>query len=457
MALAATTVPIELRRPDLAELNLDAFPADVFLNVLGYLPVGVVLATLNPGRVAVIALGMSAFAEASQLFMMHRQPSAVDIVCNVIGAALGAFAVPRARRTSPRLTLDHRVASVAVVLAATLMSFVWHRAPLLPNPRGWAEAGTLEAHWTFDEDHGSRAFDSSGYGHDGTLSGEPRRVPGIFGSAVSLDGSRDYVEVGRAVAFRLVGSMTVTAWIKPTRFPHDDAAIVSTHDGTGFQLDTTVDRGPRAIGFKLGNACGQLMARYGATPLFAGRWYHVAGVYDAHAKALDLYLNGRLDNGILLGTVTGSQRSSREALFIGRRSSNRGFEFAGDIDDVRVYSGPLTREQIDAVLQGRSVATGPFGAPAPDHAECLSQSDQEDSQIPGAAGVLGVLVAMIYFGFLPAARWVPCLIASLIAGLLLLRGTSPSLPMIGSLVIPLTTVGATMTVLVSFVRREPSS
>ena len=61
----------------------------------------------------------------------------------------------------------------------------------------------------------------------------------------------------------------------------------------------------------------------------ASRWYHVAGVYDAEARTLDVYLNGELDNGILVGTATGTQRSSRSAVYIGRRSDLEGFEFAG--------------------------------------------------------------------------------------------------------------------------------
>ena len=85
--------------------------------------------------------------------------------------------------------------------------------------------------------------------------------------------------------------MTISAWINSTAFPYDDAAIVSQrHRDFGYQLDTTIDRGPRTIGFKLTNACGDLMARYGATPLVLGSWYHVAGVYDADARTLDVYL-----------------------------------------------------------------------------------------------------------------------------------------------------------------------
>ena len=74
------------------------------------------------------------------------------------------------------------------------------------------------------------------------------------------------------------------------------------------------------------------MARYGATPLVVDTWYHVTGVYDAEAQTLDVYLNGELDNGFLLGSVTGTQRSSRGDLYVGRRSRPAGFEFAGIID-----------------------------------------------------------------------------------------------------------------------------
>jgi hypothetical protein len=74
------------------------------------------------------------------------------------------------------------------------------------------------------------------------------------------------------------------------------------------------------------------MARYGATPLVVDTWYHVTGVYDAEAQTLDVYLNGELDNGSLLGSVTATQRSSRGALYVGRRSRPAGFEFAGIID-----------------------------------------------------------------------------------------------------------------------------
>ena len=128
-----------------------------------------------------------------------------------------------------------------------------------------------------DEQTGRVAADASGHGLDGRFSHEPKRVPGAAQKAVELDGRTDFVNVGHPSAFRVVGSMTVSAWIKSSRYPVDDAAIVSTHevhdDAAGYQLDTTIDRGPRTVGFKLANECGELMARYGSTPLALDEWY----------------------------------------------------------------------------------------------------------------------------------------------------------------------------------------
>ena len=132
--------------------------------------------------------------------------------------------------------------------------------------------------------------------------------------------------------------MTISAWVYSSAFPFDDASVVSKRGTSGFQLDTTVDTGPRTIGFKLTSSTGSDMFRYGASTLQAGNWYHLAGVYDAAARTLDVYLNGQLDNGVLLGTVAGAQLDSPNDVLIGQRPGHGAvFNFSGRIDDVRVY------------------------------------------------------------------------------------------------------------------------
>ena len=255
--------------------------------------------------------------------------------------------------------------------------------------------------------------------------------------------------------------------------PVDDAAIVSSLHGSGdstvgYQLDTTVDRGLRTIGFKLGDACGQLMARYGATPLVVGVWYYIAGVYDAEARTLDVYLNGELDSGFLLGRVSGAQRSSRSALYVGRRSDGSGFELAGSVDAVRIYSYPLAKAEIAGDMRGTVVeresaeraATGAIGsaesAGRDDVQACAVSSDPEDAQaVPIAAAAIGVLAATTCLGLWPSAGWLLGLAVSLAAGLLLLPATSPTLPALNLWLIPLTTLAGAASVAVSL--KPPSA
>ena len=66
-------------------------------------------------------------------------------------------------------------------------------------------------------------------------------------------------------------------------------------------------------------ALGGQMFRYGTTTLAANTWYHVTGVYNAATSELHVYLNGQLDDGQLIGTVTASQQNSTVNVNIGQR------------------------------------------------------------------------------------------------------------------------------------------
>jgi hypothetical protein len=208
------------------------------------------------------------------------------------------------------------------------------------------------------------------------------------------------------------------------------------------------------------------MARYGATPLATDTWYYVAGIYDAEAQTLDVYLNGDLDTGFLLGSVTGSQRSSREAVYVGR-SKFKGFEFAGAIDDVRIYSRALTQAEIAADMHGagsnvvaiqhttgkRIDSHGSAKGPRQLDTQCTGLSEVEDARIPGAAAVLGALVAVACVGFRPALGPMTYLFISFAAGLLLLPAMTSTLPLLCFWMMPLVSLAGGASVAVS-VRRQ---
>jgi hypothetical protein len=305
--------------------------------------------------------------------------------------------------------------------------------------------------------------DSSGHGLNGKFRYEPTRVNGDKGAAIQFDGKKDSVDFGTASAYRLTGSMTISAWIHPTSFPIDDAAIVSSRDTDelGYQLDATEDRGPRTIGFKLADPCGHLMARYGKTVLETGSWYYVAGVYDAEAMTMDVYLNGELDNGQLLGNVAGRQRSAREPLYVGKRSGANGYEFAGSIEDVRIYSAALTKEEIVSDMQGATGFSGSNKSASfvalleTSDTRCNETADPEDARIPGAVAAFGVLVTIAFIGLWPSAGPFSCALWSLALGLAFLPALSSTMPPVGFWTMPLISLAGGIAVAVSIRNRRP--
>jgi hypothetical protein len=410
LVVSAIAIPIELRRLGSAPIGFDVEAYDVIENIVGFLPVGIALAELGFLRAAIAAALISMFAETGQLVMMQRDPSPIDVVSNLVGGVLGIAVARRWGIRLPELRLNRWIAASAGILAVFLLLGVrvWSGTGL--NRRGITSAGILEAHWEPD--------------------------PGRRG-AVKFDGKKDYIDLGHSSALRFIGSMTISAWINSGSFPADDAAIVSQiQTGSGYQLDTTVDIGTRTIGFKLTNACGGLMARYGRTTMTAGRWYHVAGVYDAEAQRMDVYLDGQPDNGFLLGKVTGTQYTSRDSVYVGKRRGSEEFNFAGAIDDVRVYSFALTRAQIAAEMHGQAVdgppaprVSGSAGGNIRDTGPpCRILSDPEDGRIPVVAAAFGVLVVIALFGFWPETGLGVCLAAGLAAGFLLVPVLSSALP-----------------------------
>lgn len=209
------------------------------------------------------------------------------------------------------------------------------------------------------------------------------------------------------------------------------------------------------------------MARYGGTPLVVGAWYHVAGVYDAPKRTLDVYVNGKPDNGPLTGPVTRTQRSSRWPVYIGRRSDLQGFEFAGLMRDVRIYSFALTYDEITAVMQGESVKGAPAGHASSNTSEagrtternrqCAVISEDGDQWIPMKAASLGVLVAVAFIGLWPSASSLVHAFFSLATGLLLLPAIVPNVPPFNLWLIPLVTLAGGMSVIVSSSRCPGSS
>jgi fibronectin type 3 domain-containing protein len=207
----------------------------------------------------------------------------------------------------------------------------------------------LVAGFALNEGTGTSTADISPSGLTGTLAGPTWTTAGQYGNALSFNGSTHYVDLGNPAALQLTGSATWSAWMKAFANPADDGQLIAKSDSTsGWQLKTSPDTGPHAFAIALAGASNQWVQRNSNTVRQLNTWYHVAGVYNAPAQTLDIYVNGVLDNGFLWGTVPSSQVSAGVNVNIGRRSGGTGYHFNGIIDDVRVYNRALSAAEVQA-------------------------------------------------------------------------------------------------------------
>jgi fibronectin type 3 domain-containing protein len=231
---------------------------------------------------------------------------------------------------------------------------------VLTVPVAAQPAPGLVAAYSFNEGTGTTVGDLSGNGNTGTLTSTTWTTAGKYGNALSFNGTSSFVNLGNPTQLRLTGSSTWSAWVNAAANPADDGQIIAkSSDTSGWQFKTSPDTGPHTFGVAISGSGGSHAQRYSTTIRQLNTWYYVAGVYNAAARTLDIYVNGVLDNGALIGTVPSSQTNNNSVnVNIGRRSG--GFYFNGIIDEVRIYNRALSQAEIQADMNT------PLGAPGPD-------------------------------------------------------------------------------------------
>ncbi len=221
----------------------------------------------------------------------------------------------------------------------------------LPAPAHAVTPGLVAA-YSFDAGTGSTLADASGNGNNGTINGATWTTQAKYGNALAFNGTSSYVDFGNPPSLRNTGSMTWSAWVYATADPPDDGQIIAkSATGTGWQFKTSPDTGPERFAVGVSPTGTSHTQRYSNTTRVLNTWYYVAGVYDAAAQALHIYVNGQLDDGTLRGTVPSSQSDPAENVTIGRR--NGGFYFQGTIDELRVYNRALSQSEIQTDMNTR--------------------------------------------------------------------------------------------------------
>ena len=243
----------------------------------------------------------------------------------------------------------------------------------------------LRLHYAFDELDEERGFIDDaplGTGLHGTPSGHTMLVDdGALGSAVSLDGSDDFV-VGRAIdAYRLSlkGALTVSAWVRTdtlsTASWGNTIACYATNDHytedeeTNYAWWLSLESDGRPLAFwEHHNGENTTLQATEAPPAVAdGTWHHVAFVRDPDSAVVRFFWDGApLGEPVAFDHLpTGA---SRGLVYVGADTEGLGdSEFHGDIDELCVFDEVLTDAHLAELAAGAScVATEPDPEPDPD-------------------------------------------------------------------------------------------
>ena len=243
---------------------------------------------------------------------------------------------------------------------------------------------SASALWHFDETSWSgttgEVTDSSGNGYNGvaqhsaTTAGISPALTGSPGTCYygTLNGTNQYVKLPTTLP-HVGSSTTITAWIRPTagstggRIFSDDY----NSDGFAFSYGDAGSGNSQVISFYARNV-GLTLDTSSSSPLTLNTWYFVAADLSVSGGYTYLFLMIFDTSGNLV-TIAGnsapgtwSPGTGPYATIGGNADSSTvgaGHDFPGNIDEVTIYDGQMTYNQVQALASTRHACT----ASVPDH------------------------------------------------------------------------------------------
>lgn len=180
----------------------------------------------------------------------------------------------------------------------------------------------LVAWWPFDEGSGTTAQDKSGHGHTAVISGVPTWTTGVVGGAMEFTHTNGS-DVASLQSLDLGEEFSFVIWLYPTDLGSGWQQPIRHGGGNWVQV------GYGNCYFKSGGV------EFPCSGFANNQWVHFACVREANGTA-KIYKNGSLCN-------TGTNNPYSGA---GNTFSIGGGNYAGRVDEVRVYDRALTSSEV---------------------------------------------------------------------------------------------------------------
>ena len=220
-----------------------------------------------------------------------------------------------------------------------------------------ADHSQLAGEWHLDD---LGAADSSGHG----LTGSPASVAltdGRFGNAYRFSSGGALVRVPDSPLLE-PQQLTVAAWVRSGSVTTSDYVIAKGGDSGCTNASYALSTGPSGgLVFSVRHSSStNAHASPSVDPqvIWNGQWHAVAGTYDG--AVLRIYVDGVQVGSGTQAVTTIPYGRPEDSLTIGTYPAcpNSGFNFPGDVDEVRVYNRALTAAEV-GVLHDPGAATPP--------------------------------------------------------------------------------------------------
>jgi len=226
-------------------------------------------------------------------------------------------------------------------------------AQVIPPP----PLSSLIGHWKFDEESGTTAADSSGRGNTGTLTSGPTWTTGKFGGAVNFANSTNYISVNDSTSLKPGWNISISAWVYPTAYNpsgYNSGIVYKQGNQQGCCIRPAYGLALNNAGLIVFGVAGDAanVELYSSQKVPLNTWSHVAAVKNG--SSVSIYLNGAQ---VGRGSAGFSALVNTTApLLIGKSAGGWGPDpFDGRIDDVQIFSTPLTLADIQTLYAGGHV------------------------------------------------------------------------------------------------------
>ncbi|MCK5630135.1 MAG: DUF2341 domain-containing protein, partial [Nanoarchaeota archaeon] len=187
------------------------------------------------------------------------------------------------------------------------------------------------------------ANDTSGNNNHGTINGATTGTEGKLDTAMSFDGTNDYVDVGTPLGSTSSGTKAVSLWVKSIEAT--TGYVIANYDSNshGFSLLFNSDR---TIGIAWTSTINAVKT---TDTLPLNEWFHVVGIFETGATGGKIYIDGTESVSGNLGT---EQTTTNKLRISGRwvtANSGSTVVFNGSIDEVAIWNRALSPDEISAI------------------------------------------------------------------------------------------------------------